>query len=205
MLHYLNQHLATLPKASGERAIIENVSRRGFLKGSAAGVGLVVAMQVVPTGSAEAFETYDHGGHAMANGVIMDPHLFVSIDPDGTVTIVTIRSEMGTGARTSLPMVIADEMEADWTRVKLLQAPGDEPKYGNQDTDGSRSMRHHIQVCRQMGASVRHMLRQAAADQWGVDVAEVQAVNHEVIHEGSGNRAGYGDIGQAAMSLEAPD
>ena len=63
-----------------------------------------VAMQVVPSGSAKAFETYDHGGHAMANGVVMDPHLFVSIDPDGTVTIVTIRSEMGTGARTSLPM-----------------------------------------------------------------------------------------------------
>ena len=205
MLHYLEKHLAPLPKALAERAIIENVSRRSFLKGSAGGAGLVVAMQLVPFKSADAFETYNHGGHDMPHGVVMNPHLFVSIDPDGTVNIVTIRSEMGTGARTSLPMVIADEMEADWSRVKLIQAPGDEPKYGNQDTDGSRSMRHHIQVCRQMGASVRHMLRQAAADQWGVDVAEVQAVNHEVIHEGSGNRAGYGDIGQAAMGLDAPD
>ena len=105
---------------------------------------------------------------------------------------VTIRSEMGTGARTSLPMVIADEMEADWSKVKLIQAEGDEPKYGNQDTDGSRSMRHHIQVCRQMGASVRYMLRQAAAEQWGrADGRSAGAVNHEVsIHEGSGNRAG---------------
>ncbi|MGI9419769.1 MAG: molybdopterin cofactor-binding domain-containing protein [Geminicoccaceae bacterium] len=205
MLHYLNQHLAPLPKTVAARALIENVSRRSFLKGSATGAGLVVAMQLVPFNEAEAFETYDHGGHAMANGVVMNPHLFVSIDPDGTVDIITIRSEMGTGARTSLPMVIADEMEADWSRVTITQAEGDEPKYGNQDTDGSRSMRHHIQVCRQMGASVRHMLRQAAADQWGVDVAEVEAVNHEVIHEGSGNRAGYGDIGQAAMALEAPD
>ncbi|MGI9491212.1 MAG: molybdopterin cofactor-binding domain-containing protein [Geminicoccaceae bacterium] len=205
MLHYLNQHLAPLPQDTGGRAIIENVSRRSFLKGSAAGAGLVVAMQLVPFKAADAFETYNHGGHDMSNGVVMNPHLFVSIDPDGTVTIVTIRSEMGTGARTSLPMVIADEMEADWTRVKLVQAPGDEPTYGNQDTDGSRSMRHHIQVCRQMGASVRHMLRQAAADEWAVDVAEVQAINHEVIHEGSGNRAGYGDIGKAAMALDAPD
>ena len=159
MLHYLNQHLAPLPQSVAARALIENVSRRSFLKGTAAGGGLVVAMQLLPFNAAEAFETYDHGGHAMSNGVVMNPHLFVSIEPDGTVDIVTIRSEMGTGARTSLPMVIADEMEADWSRVKLTQAPGDEPKYGNQDTDGSRSMRHHIQVCRQMGASVRHMLR----------------------------------------------
>ncbi len=205
MLHYLSQHLAPLPQAAAERAVIQNVSRRSFLKGTAAGGGLVVAMQLMPFKAAEAFETYDHGGHAMPNGVVMDPHLFVSIDPDGTVDIMTIRSEMGTGARTSLPMVIADELEADWSRVTITQAEGDEPKWGNQDTDGSRSMRHHIQVCRQMGASVRHMLRQAAADAWGVDVAEVQAINHEVIHEGSGNRAGYGDMGQAAMALEAPD
>jgi len=205
MLHYLSKHLAPLPDMQAGRALIENVSRRAFLKGSATGTGLVIAMQLVPFNAAEAFETYDHGGHAMPNGVVNDPHIFVSIDPDGTVTIMTIRSEMGTGARTSLPMVIADEMEADWSRVKIVQAEGDEPKYGNQDTDGSRSMRHHIQPCRQIGASVRHMLRQAAADEWGVDVAEVQAINHEVIHEGSGNRAGYGDIGQTAMALDAPD
>jgi len=205
MLHYLSKHLAPLPDMQAGRALIENVSRRAFLKGSATGTGLVIAMQFVPFNAAEAFETYDHGGHAMPNGVVNDPHIFVSIDPDGTVTIMTIRSEMGTGARTSLPMVIADEMEADWSRVKIVQAEGDEPKYGNQDTDGSRSMRHHIQPCRQIGASVRHMLRQAAADEWGVDVAEVQAINHEVIHEGSGNRAGYGDIGQTAMALDAPD
>lgn len=205
MLHYLNKHLAPLPQSAATRALIENVSRRTFLKGSATGTGLVVAMQLVPFDAAEAFETYDHGGHAMPNGVVNDPHVFVSIDPDGTVTIVSHRSEMGTGARTSLPMVIADEMEADWNRVKIVQAEGDEPKYGNQDTDGSRSMRHHIQPCRQIGASVRHMLRQAAADQWGVDAAEVQAINHEVVHEGSGNRAGYGDVAEAAMALAAPD
>ena len=76
---------------------------------------------------------------------------------------------MGTGIRTSLPMVIADEMEADWSRVKLVQAPGDEPQYGNQDTDGSRSMRHFIQPMRQCGAAMRQMLETAAATKWGVD------------------------------------
>ena len=75
----------------------------------------------------------------------MDPKVFVSIDKDGTVTIVAHRSEMGTGRQTALPMIIADEMEADWARVKVIQAPGDEPAYGNQDTDGSRSVRHYIQ------------------------------------------------------------
>ena len=103
----------------------------------------------------------------MPNGVITDPHVFVAIDPDGTVTIVAHRSEMGTGSRTSIPMVIADEMEADWDRVKIVQAEGDEPKYGNQDTDGSRSLRHHIQPAREIGASVRRMLEEAAAKRVG--------------------------------------
>src|SRR3546814_12750346 len=80
----------------------------------------------------------------MPNGVVSNPLVFVSIDRDGTVTIKAHRSEMGTGVRTSIPMVVADEMEADWARVRIVQAEGDEKKYGNQDTDGSRSLRHHI-------------------------------------------------------------
>ncbi len=204
MLHHLSQHLATARLPSSGRAIIENVSRRSFLKGTVSGVGLTLALQFVPFKSAGAFETYPTGGLDMPHGIVTDPNVFVSIAPDGTVTIVAHRSEMGTGARTSLPMVIADELEADWSKVKIVQAPGDEPKYGNQDTDGSRSMRHHIQACRQMGASVRQMLRQAAAKEWGVDVAEVKAINHEVMHEGSGKKAGYGDLATAAMALPVP-
>ena len=204
MLQYLNQQLARAPQALGERVLIENVSRRAFLKGTASGVGLVVAMQLVPFRSASAFEQYPTGGLDMPNGIVADPHVFVSIDPDGTVTIVAHRSEMGTGSRTSLPMVLADELEADWARVKIVQAPGDEPKYGNQDTDGSRSMRHHIQPMRQMGAAVRSMLEQAAATEWGVNVGEVKAVNHEVVHEASGRKLGYGDLAEAAMALPVP-
>ncbi len=205
MLQYLNKHFSPSPMPLGESVIIQNVSRRAFLKGGVSGAGLVLAMQVLPFNTAKAFETYDHGGHAMPNGVINDPHIFVSIDPDGTVTIVSHRSEMGTGARTSLPMVIADEMEADWGMVKLVQAEGDEVKYGNQDTDGSRSMRHHIQPCRQIGASVRHMLKQAAADIWGADINEVEAINHEVVHKSLGTKVGFGDLAEAAMGMPAPD
>ena len=201
MLHYLNKHFSPTPLPVSGLAVIQNVSRRSFLKGA---TGLVVAMQVMPVDTAGAYEPYQHGGLGMPNGIVNDPHVFVSIDPDGTVTIVAHRSEMGTGSRTSLPMIIADEMEADWDRVKIIQAPGDEKVYGNQDTDGSRSLRHHIQPARDIGAAVRTMLRQAAAAQWNADVADVDAIGHQVVHKALGLRLGYGDLAEAAMSLPTP-
>ncbi len=84
------------------------------------------------------------GADGMPHGTVNNPHAFVSIAPDGTVTIVCHRSEMGQGVRTGMPLIVADELEADWARVKIAQAPGDEVKYGNQDTDGSRSTRHFM-------------------------------------------------------------
>jgi isoquinoline 1-oxidoreductase beta subunit len=185
------------------QALIQNVSRRGFLKGIGSAAGFVVALQFMPA-RALAATTYATGAGEMPHGTVNDPHVFITIDPSGAVTIVTFRSEMGTGIRTSLPMVIADEMEADWSRVKLVQAPADEPRYGNQDTDGSRSMRHFIQPMRQCGAAMRQMLEQAASKQWNVPVGEVQARNHEVVHQASGRRLGYGDLSQAAMDVPVP-
>lgn len=181
--------------------IIENVSRRGFLKGTLSAGALVVAMQFPTWRGANAYET---GAGGMPNGTVNDPHVFVSIAPDGTVTIVRHRSEMGTGASTGVPMVLADEMGADWARVRLVQAPGDEPRYGNQDTDGSRSMRHYIQPMRQCGAAMRQMLEAAAAEQWGVPVGEVEAGVHEVAHKGSGRKLGYGELAQAALAMPTP-
>jgi len=197
------QTVSPLPQAG--KAIIENISRkqlsrRGFLAGTGA---FVLAMQILPD-AAQAYDPYPTGGDSMPNGIVNDPHVFVSIAEDGSVTLVAHRSEMGTGSRTSLPMIMADEMEADWDKVKIIQAPGDEPKYGNQDTDGSRSLRHHIQPARDIGAAVRTMLRQAAANKWGVDVAEVDAVGHEVIHKALGRRLGYGKLAKEAMGLPAP-
>jgi len=177
-------------------ATIENVSRRGFLKGIVATGGLVVAAEFL---SARAVLAYATGAEKMAGGVVTDPHVFVAIDPNGLVTIIAHRAEMGTGSRTSLPMVVAEELDADWSRVRVRQSPGDEKKYGNQNTDGSRSMRHFIQPMRQCGASARLMLETAAAQRWGVDVAEVQAQNHEVVHKSSGRKLGYGDLAAAAF------
>ncbi len=197
MLHYLEKTTESMSVENPSRLTFANVSRRSFLKVSAA--GFAVAAFASP---ADAFIRYPVGGTDMPNGLKYDPKIFVSIDPDGTVTIVAHRSEMGTGARTSLPMVLADEMGADWSKVKLVQAEGDEPKYGNQDTDGSRSMRHHIQSMRQMGASVRHMLANAAAAKWGVDAGAVVVGVHEVT-SGS-NKAGFGELAAAAMGQDVP-
>ena len=91
----------------------------------------------------------------MPNGWVDDPLAFVSIAEDGTVTIVCHRSEMGQGVRTGMPMIVADELEADWKRVRVAQATGDEKKFGNQDTDGSRSTRHFFEPMRRCGAAAR--------------------------------------------------
>jgi isoquinoline 1-oxidoreductase beta subunit len=183
------------------RALLENVSRRGILKGMVVGGGFILAGRFLSGKAAYAYAT---GAGDMPHGVVVDPHVFISIDKDGLVTIVAHRSEMGTGSRTSLPMVVADELEADWARVRIVQAPGDEVKYGNQDTDGSRSMRHYIQPMRQMGAGARLMLETAAAKRWGVDISEVEAKNHEVIHKPSGKKFGYGELAADAAALPTP-
>ncbi len=217
MIHSIESQLAgnpAQPDASGEAGQVRlaNVSRRRFVGAMGAGGGLVIAVQFALPRTANAFTPYPTGAEAMPNKTVNDPKVFVSIAPDGTVSIMTHRSEMGTGARTNVPLVLADEMEADWSHVKLVQAPGDEPRYGNQDTDGSRSLRHFLQPMRQCGAAMRQMLESAAATQWGVDVGRVRARNHAVyLLDGNGPRAretgrkvGYGELSKAAMALPVP-
>src|SRR5262245_15571266 len=182
---------------------IVNVSRRGLLKGVAATGGLVLAAQV--PGVRAALADYPTGATAMPNGTVNSPKVFVSIGGDGTVTIVAARAEMGNGAaRTALPMMVADELEADWARVRVVQSPGDERTYGNQDTDGSRSVRHWIQPMRHCGAAARAMLEQAAAAEWKVDVGEVEAQLHVVVHKPSGRKLTYGQLAAAAAALPVP-
>jgi isoquinoline 1-oxidoreductase subunit beta len=180
---------------------VENLSRRRVLKG----LGLVGSFVLAaPVMSRSAFAAYETGASKMPHGTVVDPKVFVAIAQDGTVTILAHRAEMGTGVRTSLPLIVAEEMEADWSRVKVQQAPGDEVKYGNQDTDGSRSTRHYLLPMRQIGASARTMLEQAAAKRWGVPASEVRAVNHEVVHEVSGRRIGFGELAAEAAKEPVP-
>jgi isoquinoline 1-oxidoreductase beta subunit len=186
-----------------QHVAIANVSRRGLLKGAAGTAAFVLAAQLPAVRAAQAYAT---GAAAMPHGVVTNPHIFVSIEKDGTVNIVAHRAEMGTGAaRTTLPLIVADELEADWARVKIVQSPGDEETYGNQDTDGSRSVRHFIQPMRQVGAGARTILETAAAKRWGVPVSEVEAKFHEVVHKPTGRKFGYGDLAADAASVPAPD
>ncbi|MDE0178981.1 MAG: molybdopterin-dependent oxidoreductase [Gammaproteobacteria bacterium] len=132
------------------------------------------------------------------------PNLWLAIDGDGTVRATVHRSEMGQGIRTALTQVIADELDADWSRVEVVQAQGD-VKYGDQNTDGSRSITQNYDRLRAAGATARLMLRQAAAKHWGVAVDTVSAGNHEVVHAASGRRLGYGELASQAAMLPVPE
>lgn len=182
---------------------LEQPARRRLLQ---AGAAFALSVQfgglIAKADAAEAAKKY--GALSMPGGVVDNPLVFVSLARDGTVTIVAHRAEMGTGVRTSLPMVVADEMEADWSRVKIVQADANEARYGSQNVDGSRSMRHFLAPMRRVGASARQMLEAAAAAQWKVPVTEVQARNHEVIHAATGRRLGYGELAEAAMRQPVP-
>jgi isoquinoline 1-oxidoreductase beta subunit len=110
---------------------------------------------------------------------------------------------MGTVIRTSLPLVVADELDADWKRVKIDQAIGDK-RYGDQNTDGSQSVRRFFDTMRECGAATRWMLIQAAALQWNVPSSECSTDLHTVVHKATGRRAGYGELAAAAARLPVP-
>jgi len=172
---------------------IENLSRREILRGMGLGSRLVLGFHV-------GFRSFPASA---APATRFAPNVYVSIDETGIVTIVAHRSEMGTGIKTGLPMVLADELEADWNRVKVVQADGD-VKYGDQNTDGSRSMRQFYQPLREAGAVARQMLEEAAARVWKVDPASCHAQNHAVMHEPTGRRLGFGDLAKVAADLPLP-
>jgi isoquinoline 1-oxidoreductase subunit beta len=182
--------------------VIANISRRRFLQGVSALGGLVLAAGF--PSSLRAADPPKYGADGMPDGWVDNPLVFVSIGQDGTVSIVCHRSEMGQGVRTGMPMIVADELEADWKRVRVVQAPGDQKRYGNQDTDGSRSTRHFLDPMRRCGAAARMMLEAAAAERWKVPVSEVEAKNHEVVHRKTGRRLGYGALAKAAANETVP-
>jgi hypothetical protein len=99
------------------------------------------------------------------------PVAYVTLHDDGLVSIICHRSEMGQGSRTTMPMIIADEMEADWSKCRVQQADGNEKKYGSQNTDGSTSIRNFLPRYREAGATMRALLEDAAAADWGVNDA----------------------------------
>ncbi len=180
--------------------MIRKVSRRGFLKGLAAG-GLLLALDRLQAPALADSSTT--GAAAVVRGP-GEPQVWLAIAPDGTTTIVVARSEMGQGSRSTLALAIADELEADRARVKIVQAHGDEGRFGSQNTDGSRSIRQDLVPLRRVGAAARQMLEAAAAAAWGVPITEVAASNHEVVHLKGDRRAGYGALAAAAWRQPVP-
>jgi isoquinoline 1-oxidoreductase beta subunit len=176
------------------RPVSPNFSRRGFLQAALVSGAFVLTARFIPEPLWAA-----EGAAAAA----FEPSLWMSIAPDGAVTIVAHRSEMGCGSRTALPLVVADELDADWSKVKLEQAIGD-PKYGEQDTDGSHSVRSNFDLMRQVGATGRAMLISAAAAQWNVSPKECTTDPHFVVHTASGRKLGYGEVAAAAAKLPVP-
>ncbi len=179
---------------------IENASRRRFLTGGIIAAGaLVLGVRYYSRFSSG--DTLPHDTNA--DHATLHPNVYLGIDPDGTVWIVASRSEMGTTSRTTLPLVVADELDADWKRVKIEQAIGDK-RYGDQNTDGSHSIRSFYDAMREAGATARFMLIQAAAQQWGVPAAECETDLHVVVHRSTNRKAGYGELASAAAKLPVP-
>ncbi|HVG18897.1 MAG TPA: molybdopterin cofactor-binding domain-containing protein, partial [Blastocatellia bacterium] len=177
---------------------IKNVSRRSFLGQVFSAGALVVAARLAPVSALGAQQAATSG-----DAKIWEPSVYLGIEPDGSVLIVAHRSEMGTGARTCLPMIVADELEADWGRVRVVQALGD-VKYGSQNTDGSCSVRDFYDTMRAAGAAARTMLEHAAAGKWGVPQEECQGQKHFVVHAKTGRKLPYGDLVPLASAATAP-
>jgi isoquinoline 1-oxidoreductase beta subunit len=179
---------------------VENVSRRGFLKGMLGTGALVLSAQILPE---RLFGASTNAGESGMSQAVLQPSVYLAIDSDGMVYIVCHRAEMGSGNRTGLPRIVADELDADWGRVKVVQAPGD-PKYGDQDTDGSHSVRDFFIPLREAGATGRLMLVRAAAEKWGVPEKECTTESSTVVHKASGKKLGYGELAAAAAKLPVP-
>jgi isoquinoline 1-oxidoreductase beta subunit len=179
---------------------IENVSRRRFLTGGIIAAGaIVLGVRYYSRFSSGKKLTPDTN----ADHATLHPGVYLGINPDGTVWIVASRSEMGTTSRTTLPLVVADELDADWKRVKIEQAIGDK-RYGDQNTDGSHSIRSFFDAMREAGATARFMLMQAAAKQWSVPATECETDLHVVVHRSTNRAAGYGELASAAAKLPVP-
>jgi isoquinoline 1-oxidoreductase subunit beta len=190
-------------------AAIENPSRRSFLQGMLSAGAFVLCVQKSPllaTAARNGAPMTTVANFSLAGPGVdttaFHPGVYLGIQPDGQVFIVSHRTEMGNGVRTSLPRIVADELDADWSRVTVVQGDGDE-RYGSQDTDGSHSVREFFDTLREAGATARLMLVRAAAQQWGVPEAQCVAdPPHVVSHKTSNRQIGYGEL--AALAAKQP-
>jgi len=174
------------------------IGRRDFLKsGAMAGAGLLVGFRLSDARSAEAMVSSAAGEFS--------PNAYLKISPDGAVTLFADHVELGQGVLTSLPMIVAEELDADWSTVKIERMPDDPSSWPRTImTVGSQSVRGSWQPLRRAGATAREMLVAAAADKWKVDPQSLRTEKGFVIHASSGRRASYGELATAAAALTPP-
>ena len=177
------------------------LSRREFLKTTLAGAGLTIAATMTPFGPRLL------SAQEVKKG-LFNPSVWIQIRPDNIVTIVVNKSEMGQGVLTSLPMIAADELEADWKQIRFEEAPGGQkyvdPNWGMQLTGGSTSVRHMFEPLRKASAAAREMLRAAASQTWGVPINECAASKNTVHHTKSNKSLTYGQLCEKASQLPVP-
>lgn len=178
---------------------IQNPGRRAFFRNSGA-VGGALVLGYFSGGVDQALAQIAKPGTAAA---AFKPNAFIRIGADGVVTLVSKQPEIGQGIKTSLPMVIAEELEVSWKDVVIVQGDLD-PAYGSQSAGGSRSTPNNYTAFLQLGATARTMLVAAAASVWGVPVGECQAADSAVHHRPSGRRLGYGELAALAATLKVP-
>jgi isoquinoline 1-oxidoreductase beta subunit len=180
-----------------------HVSRRDFITtGLSAGGGLLVAFTLAPRlRPAFALASELAGETARAPSAL---GAFVEIATDGTITIAAKNPEIGQGVKTSLPMIVAEELDADWSAVRVTQVDLDEQRYGDQFAGGSTGISENWQLLRRAGATARHQLLAAAAARWAVDVATCETDRGQVLHRATGQRLSYGELAADAARLPAP-
>lgn len=171
-------------------------SRRIFLQqGTLLGGALVLGFRLT-TLAAEALQE---------KAKAVEINAYLKIFPNGTITIMAKNPEIGQGVKTSLPMIIAEELEVDWKTVKIEQSPIDARRYGRQFAGGSTAIPTNYDTLRKVGAAAREMLITAAAQRWSVSVSECYAKSGTVFHRPTGKKASYGDLAEAASKIKPPE
>jgi isoquinoline 1-oxidoreductase beta subunit len=176
---------------------IDGASRRDFLKVSAAAGGGLLLSFALPMLTKAAAMGENEGGAVL--------NAYIRIAPDNTVTIVSKEPEIGQGIMTSLPMVIAEELDVDWSQVRIEQAIADSTVYGRQVAGGSMATPLEWDPLRKVGAAARQMLIAAAARRWKVAASECEAADGHVTHKGAGRALSYGALASAAAKMPVPD
>jgi len=193
-----DDYVQEMLRAAEAQATVAALNRRAFLKlVGVAGGGLALAFYVGDRATALATTGGAEQGFA--------PNAFLRISPDGSILIYAKGPEIGQGVKTSFPMIIAEELDADWSKVRVEQAPVNPTVYGRQSAGGSRSIPTNWDQLRRAGATARAMLVSAAAKEWKVDADECTTDSSNVVHAASNRRLGYGELSAKAAALPVPD